>query len=192
MLPRTLRCARRIVAGALRPGGVAVDGTAGRGRDALFLARRVGPSGRVFAFDVQASAVEQTRLRLERAGVGGRVELVHAGHESLDEHVDRIDAAMFNLGYLPGSDKRIVTRADSTRTALDAAFERLTPGGAITVVAYRGHPGGLEEADAVERWFVARSCEGHQTARYHFLNRSGTAPILFALIRRAPTHPRTP
>lgn len=48
----------------------------------------------------------------------------------------------FNLGYLPGGDKRIITSSASTLLALEAAKDLLLPGGLISVVAYVGHPGG--------------------------------------------------
>jgi predicted methyltransferase len=38
----------------LRPGDTVVDATAGNGQDTLFLAEAVGPTGTVYALDVQA------------------------------------------------------------------------------------------------------------------------------------------
>ena len=59
---------------------------------------------------------------------------------------------MFNLGYLPGTDQVTITQTDSTVEALQQAAEVLTPGGIITCICYPGHPGGLEEAEAVLDW----------------------------------------
>jgi hypothetical protein len=59
---------------------------------------------------------------------------------------------MFNLGYRPGGDRSIVTRTDSTLTALESAYRLLLPGGIMTVVGYVGHPGGRDETDAVADW----------------------------------------
>jgi len=42
----------------------------------------------------------------------------------------------FNLGYLPGGDKSIITRTDSTVTALNNAIRILSSNGIITVMAY--------------------------------------------------------
>ena len=61
-------------------------------------------------------------------------------------------AIIFNLGYLPGSDKSIQTQPQSTRHALDAAQQLLHPRGILLVTAYRGHTGGQEEADCVAQW----------------------------------------
>lgn len=69
-LMRPLACAHDWVERVLVPGDSAVDATAGNGYDTLFLARLVGPSGHVHAFDVQAAALEETRRRLRRRVAG--------------------------------------------------------------------------------------------------------------------------
>ena len=48
--------AQEIWAPFIHKGDLVVDATAGNGYDTLFLARAVGPSGTVFAFDRQVSA----------------------------------------------------------------------------------------------------------------------------------------
>lgn len=48
----------------------------------------------------------------------------------------------FNLGYLPGGDKGMITRSETTLLALEAAKRILMPGGLISLVVYVGHPGG--------------------------------------------------
>jgi len=48
----------------------------------------------------------------------------------------------FNLGYLPGGNKSIITVSDTTLSALKAAERILMPGGLISLVVYIGHPGG--------------------------------------------------
>lgn len=141
----------------IRPGDQVVDATVGNGHDTGFLAECVGESGRVLGLDVQESAIRVTRSRLDQAGLGGRVELIQAGHERL-EHLlpetmwGRLRAAMFNLGYLPGGDHNLITRPETTLTALSVARSHLLPGGLISVMIYRGHAGGDEENRAIEEW----------------------------------------
>lgn len=48
----------------------------------------------------------------------------------------------FNLGYLPGGDKTLITEPHTTLKALNVAKDILTPGGLISLVVYVGHPGG--------------------------------------------------
>ena len=66
-----------------------------------------------------------------------------------------VSAVSFNLGFLPGSDKRIVTQAETTLEALDAAARLLSPGGLLSVHVYTGHAGGMEEGRAVLAWSEA-------------------------------------
>lgn len=149
--------AHEAVESVLSEGDWALDATAGNGHDTLFLARCVGPSGKVWAFDVQARALGNTRQRLLDAAVADRVSLVAASHAEMqaqipDQAEGRLGAVMFNLGYLPGSDKRIVTTAEKTLRALDQSLILLRQGGILSVMIYRGHPGGREEWEAVNQW----------------------------------------
>ena len=54
--------------------------------------------------------------------------------------------------YLPGGDKEITTRTESTLCALQAALELLRVDGLLCVTVYWGHPSGREEREAVLRW----------------------------------------
>ena len=64
-----LDAVRKAVLEHLPAGGFAIDATAGRGGDTVFLARTVGETGRVLAFDIQEEAVESTRARLKAEGL---------------------------------------------------------------------------------------------------------------------------
>ncbi len=133
----------------VQPGDAALDGTAGNGHDTLFLAQCVGPTGRVFAWDIQPLAVARTAALLEKHGVTW-VELISGDHAELEKRPDcAFAAAIFNLGYLPASDRTVVTSLVSSTRAIRAAIERLAPGGIVTVLAYTGHAGGTEEAEAI-------------------------------------------
>ena len=141
----------------LAEGDIAIDATVGNGHDTLFLARAVGEGGTVYGFDIQEAALDAAYRRLQEAGMARRVSLYHAGHEAmavvLPESVrGRVKAVMFNLGYLPGGDKQRTTGINTTLAALEQARLLLAPGGAISVLAYTGHPGGREEAEAVRGW----------------------------------------
>ena len=145
--------AKERVATVLKPGDHAVDATMGNGWDTLFLAEKVGESGKVFAFDVQEFALEQTRKKLVKLGLEGRCELFQRGHEELATVVTgELGAVMFNLGYLPYADQEIQTHPETTLAALEAAVQLLREGGMLSVICYRGHPGGEEEAQAVWKW----------------------------------------
>ena len=134
-------------------GETLIDATAGNGHDTLYLAQCTGPQGKVYAFDIQATAIEQTELRLTEAGYCN-VEYLEKSHAEMlqllpEELRGEIAAITFNLGYLPGGDKNAITGIDSTQQALTASVQLLKPGGLLTILAYTGHPGGADEADAV-------------------------------------------
>jgi len=142
----------------LATGGNALDATAGNGHDTAWLAQRVGPSGRVYAIDLQPAALDSARRHLTRLGLGGRVHWRIGDHAELDRLLPaslkgQVNLACFNLGYLPGSSHEFTTRAPTTLAALAAVLDWMAPNGALSVIAYRGHPGGMEEAEAVEGFF---------------------------------------
>jgi SAM-dependent methyltransferase len=152
-----LETAHAIVARYVHLGDAAIDATLGNGHDTLFLAGRVGRQGRVFGFDIQASAVANTRQRLLAAGAERQVSLFQASHADMVNCIAKdmhglIKAVMFNLGYLPGGDKSVVTHVETTLQALEAACSLLADAGVVTILAYPGHPGGDVEAQVISVW----------------------------------------
>ena len=184
--PRPLtQLAHELLATAVHPGDLAVDATAGNGHDTLYLAQRTSPGGSVYTFDVQHRALDATAGKLYAAGLRDSVCLCRTGHQNLLQRVPRdwrgqVAAITFNLGYLPGGDKQITTAAASTLAALQQSLQLLRNGGVLSVLAYRGHPGGAQEADAVQRWLNDHAdeleCEVHESP----------GPVLYHCIRQRP------
>lgn len=151
---RVTERAQKLATEILRPGDIAVDGTAGKGRDTACLAQAVGPAGHVHAFDIQPEAIASTRNLLGLAGLGDRASLHLRSHAELPDVLTpaqrgKLGVAIFNLGYLPGGDASIITQPASTDRAIRSAYDNLRPGGRLICVAYTGHPGGPEESDIV-------------------------------------------
>ena len=136
-----------------RPDLPAIDATCGNGGDTLELARA---RCRVFAFDVQKAAVSAAKALLERNSLADRAVFFECGHEEMEsalprEVSGRIRVAMFNLGWLPKSDKSVVTRPESTLKALESLETLMAPGdNLVSVLSYRGHAGGMDEFRAVK------------------------------------------
>ncbi|SEA00100.1 Putative rRNA methylase [Eubacterium aggregans] len=175
-----------IISEHLNPGDSAIDGTAGTGEDTLMMAKKVGPEGKVYAFDIQGDAIARTRSLLVAQGVEQPVWLYHLGHESLGSLPEisgdpRIRGIMFNLGYLPGGDRAIVTRCETTMAALKGALGVLAADGVMTVCAY-GHKEGLAEAQGIETWCSALG-KGIDVHRIETINHHNS-PVLY-LIKKA-------
>ncbi len=178
----------RVSRQVIEPGDEVIDATAGNGHDTLFLARQVGVKGHVYAIDLQSASIDSTRSLVARHGCARQVTLLQADHAQLyglipAEHRGRIKAVLFNLGYLPGGDRAIMTRSESTLSGLEAALSLLCEGGILSVLAYPGHPGGAEETFAVRDWMRERISEGHRVKEIRGRTVSARAPLLFVLRR---------
>lgn len=69
--------------------------------------------------------------------------------------------------------------------AVQAALEVLRPGGLLSVMAYRGHPGGEEEYVAVQEAIAALPPSAWVTSQLQLLNRP-TAPVLLLAWKQPP------
>jgi predicted methyltransferase len=179
---------RSILEQVIQEGDTVVDATMGNGLDTLFLASRVGPTGTVFAYDVQEEALIRTRRRLEQEGCLEQARLLLKGHETIAEELDQltspISAAMFNLGYRPGGDKEIVTEPTTTIQALHALRRSLKRNGIITLVIYSGHDEGKVEKDAILQEIRSWDQNDYQILQYQFINQKNDPPFLVAIQKK--------
>lgn len=178
--------AHSIIFEYLRNGDVAVDATVGNGHDTVFLAESVGCAGQVFGFDVQTQALQLTRQRLQQLGLSSRTILFHASHADMarcipQEFHGSIQAIMFNLGYLPGADKSVITQTQTTLQAIDAGCRLLAVQGVITVMAYPGHAGGDEETRCLTQWLQQLDSAHYAVETVYSQHHQVHAPRLFVL-----------
>ena len=182
------KLAHSIVRRAVRLGDTVVDATAGNGHDTVFLSACTGPTGRVLAVDIQGEAIQSTRTRLVTEAVGN-VTLFQEDHskvlKSLRESSEVVGAIMFNLGYLPGGDKQRATSAATTTEAIGAGISLLKSGGVMTVVAYRGHAGGQEEARAVEEWSRGHQAPSFSTEMIPGAADNDESPVLYVFRKKS-------
>jgi SAM-dependent methyltransferase len=163
----------------VRSGDSTVDATCGNGNDTLLLAELVGPDGRVWAFDIQQEAMDSTARRLAVNGLSERVTLVAQGHETLVKQVDTpLNAVVFNLGYLPGGDRNIITRPETTVVALEQALGLLAPGGIVVLTVYPGHGGGDAERRLAEGWAAKLRAPSFHAWRMGQINVTADAPYV--------------
>lgn len=119
---------------------IGADLTCGRGNDTRFLADHIH---KVYAFDIQDEAIKRTK---EKTRDYQNIVYVCASHATLDKYIDeKIDVAMFNLGYLPYSDENIKTDSLTTIKALEKLYPLLSERALVSIIFYRGHEGGFKE-----------------------------------------------
>lgn len=173
-MKRPLEMAHDFLAQVITQDDIVVDATMGNGHDTFFLAKL---AKQVYAFDIQEQALEKTSQRLQEAGLTN-AELILQGHETVDQFVTEVKAAIFNLGYLPSADKSIITQPQTTIEALDKLCQLLVKGGRIAIMIYYGHEGGDIERDAVMD-FVSQLPQQEYTATiYRTLNQINNPPFL--------------
>ena len=173
-MKRPLEMAHDFLAQVITPEDIVVDATMGNGHDTLFLAKL---AKQVYAFDIQEQALEKTSQRIQEAGLTN-VDLIMQGHETVDQFVTEVKAAIFNLGYLPSADKSIITQPQTTLEALEKLCQVLVKGGRIAIMIYYGHEGGDIERDAVLD-FVSQLPQQEYTATiYRTLNQINNPPFL--------------
>ena len=177
--------AREMIEEALFPGARAIDATMGNGHDTQWLCELVGAEGHVYAFDVQAEAVERTRERLLEKGLIDRAQLFCAGHETMCEHVsEAVDAVVFNLGWLPGAEHGVTTQVETTLRAVNAAVELLKEDGLMTVCIYPGHDEGSRELQALMEWGSSLDDKRFDVLLKTYLNQPNNPPRMLAVRKK--------
>lgn len=190
VLPKAVPCAHALLQSVVQTGDTVIDATMGNGHDTLFLAQQVGAGGKVFAFDVQAQALEKTGKRLAEHDAQQQVTLVQGCHSQMAECVPTdlhgtVAAAVFNLGYLPGADKALTTQRETTTAAVDAALQLLRVGGVLIVVVYPGHAEGRLEGEVLGQHLAQLHQDAFQVARYGFVNLRNNPPYVLAVVKTA-------
>jgi predicted methyltransferase len=163
-------------------GDFVIDATLGNGYDTQFITQKVGKDGGVYAFDIQKESIEQSTRLLEKQQLVSRVVFTQSCHSKMLEHVPvtmlgKIKAVIFNLGYLPGGDKKIITQPESTLSALKQAHLCLSDDGVISLIAYRGHGGGKYEFEEIENLIKQKNWSFQKIPG----NETPDSPVLFLI-----------
>ena len=154
---------------------IAVDATCGNGHDTLWLADMFS---KVLSFDVQQGAVAMTQKLMADNDIEN-VTVIKDSHSNMTEYLseaDDIALVVFNLGYLPGGDKSLVTKSETTLAALRQALKLIRKDGLVCVTMYWGHEGGAEEREAVLKWAASLDKREFHCMRTDMINQTGTPP----------------
>ncbi|TFB13804.1 16S rRNA (cytosine(1402)-N(4))-methyltransferase [Filobacillus milosensis] len=180
--------AHDILKESISEGDTVVDATLGNGHDSLFLSQLVGERGRVFSFDIQQEALDQSALLFQEHNVNN-VDMVLKGHEFAsdvlrEKDISSIEGVIFNLGYLPGSDKQIATSSSTTIKAINQLFPLLEPQRYIVIVVYPGHSEGQAEKEELMQFLSGIPAKEADIVKYQMVNRSSGAPFAVALYKK--------
>jgi hypothetical protein len=115
---------------------VAIDATVGNGYDTLFLSNYYK---KVIGIDIQELAIKRSR---EKTKDLDNVELYLDDFNNIDRFT-YANLIVFNLGFLPGSNRRIKTQDFTSEEAVLKAYSILD--GTLIVACYIQHEGGYEE-----------------------------------------------
>ena len=166
----------------VKEGDRVIDATAGNGNDTLFLAELVGENGKVYSFDIQQQALDNTRKKLAEHGLEDRVELILDGHQNMDKYVDgSVKTVMFNLGYLPNGDHSIGTKGETTIMAIEKAMRLIEVNGVVSIVVYYGGDSGFDEKDCLMEYIKHIDCRQYTVMKTDFVNQVNCPPIFVCI-----------
>lgn len=128
---------------------VAADLTVGSGKDSKYILENTCVE-RLYGFDIQEEAEEKAKKLI---GNDPRFIFNLASHDQIDEYIkEGLDLAIYNLGYLPGGNKEITTKYESTIKSLERTLKLLNKEGLAILTIYPGHPAGKEESKKIESY----------------------------------------
>lgn len=179
---RLVTQAQEFISKYLSNGAIALDLTCGNGKDTLFLAKKVGNDGLVYAIDIQQKALEETRKFLTHEDCIDQTTIISTCHSEFPKHIHqklkgRISAIMLNLGYLPQGIRERITQPETTIAAISHAYSWLSPKGGMSILAYRAHPGGQQENLAVKNLIL----ENRWNCTTEYGNQKKESPILYMI-----------
>lgn len=169
----------------VKPGDLCIDATMGNGNDTALLSKLAEDTGRVIAFDIQREALEHTGEKLLLEKCPENYELVLASHERMGEYAkeNSVSCITFNLGYLPGGDHALSTRADSSIRAIETGLGLLKKRGLMTVCIYSGGDSGFEEKEAVLSYIKGLDPKRYLVIVSEYANRPNHPPVPVLIIK---------
>lgn len=180
-----LNIIHRIIKEKVQPGDICIDATAGRGNDTLLLAKLVGESGHVTAFDIQQDAVDSTKALLAANGMTERTDVLLKSHSEMGELFEEntVSCITFNFGWLPKGDHNIFTSKSTSIPAIEQGLKLLKSGGIMTLIIYYGRETGFEERDALLEYLPTIDSSRFTVIEMPFVNRPNCPPIPIIILK---------
>lgn len=173
----------------IQSGDTVIDATCGNGHDILLLSHLTLADGKghVVGFDIQESAIQKTtdllRTNLQQEQFDC-IQLIHGSHDLFPENIrsSSVRLVVYNLGYLPGGNKQITTRVETTLASVKRARDLLMPGGVISLTCYPGHAEGQVEEKALLELVASWEAKEWSCCHHRWVNRRSAPSLL--LIQR--------
>lgn len=182
-MDKVLVFSKKLLLPKLKDARVVVDATVGNGNDTLFLAENT--AAKVYGFDIQEQALANAKKLLIEHNKLENCQLILDSHLNFEKYIpESIQAAVFNLGYLPQADHNITTTAEVTIPTLELMLSKLSLGGIIVIVVYWGHANGKVEKERLLEWCVNIDQKKVEVLKYEFINQKNNAPFILALEKR--------
>ena len=173
------------IAEAVKEGDLCADATMGNGHDTVLLSKLTGPSGHVFAFDIQEEALNRTRLLLHTSDCPDNTTLLLKTHTEMDTVLkpSSVSCITFNFGYLPGGDHTKATTPKTSVPAIRKALPLLKPGGLMSLCIYSGKDTGFAEKEAILQFIKTLSPKDYLVLKTEYYNRPNHPPVPVLIYR---------
>jgi SAM-dependent methyltransferase len=163
-------------------GDIVVDATCGNGHDSCLLAQ-LRPKV-IYAIDIQQEALQSAGKLIEThlsEAEKNKIKWLLASHEVFPVEIQEasVKLIVYNLGYLPGGDKSLVTRSDTTLRSLKQAQKLIIPGGCISMTCYPGHTEGAIEEQMLLEYTSQLDPKEWSCCLHRWLNRRQSPSLLF-------------
>lgn len=158
---------------------VAVDITLGNGLDVQKFLPYI--QEKLIAIDIQQQAINTSKERLQKVLAEEdykKIEFVVDNHINIDQYVNQVDFVFGNLGYLPNSDHKVMTKSNTTLICLNKALKLLNPNGLLSIISYLGQDRGQEHR-SLQAFFESLDAKKYKVIHINPLNQDEMAPTLF-------------
>lgn len=134
----------------LKPKDNVIDATCGNGYDSIFL-KSLQTNGKLFCIDIQEKAIQNTKSLFKKNNISlENTFFFNKSHENFSYiPKEEIKLIVYNLGYLPGSNKEIITNVDTTIKSILSSLD-IVKNGAISITCYPHMEGKKEEKEILD------------------------------------------
>lgn len=157
---------------------IAADMTVGKGNDSKYILKNTQIE-KLYGFDIQKEAEIESKNLI---GKDPRFIFHLASHDKIDKYIkEGLDLAIYNLGYLPGGNKEITTKYQSTIKSLEKTLDLLNKDGIVILTIYPGHPAGKIESEKIEAYLRKIDQKKYEIIKITYPTRPKNPPYIIVI-----------